>query len=154
MPITAGTYYGSVAGADEYFANSIHNDWATIPAAKKEPALLAATRDIDALVFEGAKTSSTQLLEFPRDAATSVPAAIIEACYEIALERAKGRNPEIEYCNLWLNNDGASLKSSTAGFDRQSMPPKHTAHMILSPIAWRLLMPYLVADPTFTIKRE
>jgi hypothetical protein len=172
MPIDEDTYYSTVAAADAYFANRLHEyDWSASSSENREKALLAATQDIDALVFAGLKTpaydllvadpdatdaelqaaADTQLLEFPRDGESDVPEAILIATYEIAHERLRGRDPAMELENLVLTSDGIGSTRLTS--DRSQMPPPHLSNGIVSWIAWRYLKPYLEVANYFAVKR-
>lgn len=50
------SYYGSISGANTYFANRLHSEsWTSASADDKPKALLEATRVIDALRYKGVK---------------------------------------------------------------------------------------------------
>lgn len=172
MTISATDIYGSVAEGDAYFADRLHSeDWTTATSDNKLRALLAATRDIDLLLYSGVKNpvydlitenpratvaeiaaaDATQLHEFPRNGDATVPKDIEYATYEIAIERLSGRNPDCELGNLELTSDGSG--STRLTYDRLSMPMQHKTSGIISFTAWRMLQPYLDMNNTFVVTR-
>lgn len=172
MSIDPDTYYSTVEDADTYFENRLHEyDWSGASSANKEKAILAATQDVDALVYAGYKTpaydllqsdpdateeeleaaAEDQLLEFPRDGDTDVPNDILLAVYEIAHERLRGRDPGMEIENLTLTSDG--IGSTRVTSDRTNPPLKHIANGIVSWVAWRYLQPYLANSSGFNVRR-
>ena len=173
MAIDPDTFYGTVALGDTYFGESLHEtDWSTATSDRKERALLAATKSVDALVYAGYKTpvydllvadpdatdeeieaaAATQLLEFPRDGSDTVPDDILFAVYEIARELLRGRDPQQEFENLWIGSEGAG--STRASYDRAGMLPiRHLSNGIVSFYAWRFLQPYLENQNSFDVRR-
>ena len=92
-----GTYdvYGTESGFKVYMAGRIGvTAYDSATNANKQKALVSATRWLDRQKWQGAKTSSSQALEFPRTglvdkygdevADDSVPTAVESACYELA----------------------------------------------------------------------
>lgn len=78
--------YVEVEDADEYFAAHLFsNAWDISALEIKEKALLHACRNIEALVLRGSKTSSLQLMQFPRDGDLKIPTAIKDAQCEEAI---------------------------------------------------------------------
>lgn len=92
----------SVAGADTRQANLGNTNWATITTAEKEQALRRATQYMEQAYRErwaGLRVNSTQALSWPRVGvvvdgysvlSTSVPAAIANACSDLAFKAAAG----------------------------------------------------------------
>jgi hypothetical protein len=63
-------YYGTLAGANTYFANRLHSDsWAKSAPTDRPKALLEATRIIDSLSYRGVKHSVWSIM-YEYDAAT------------------------------------------------------------------------------------
>jgi hypothetical protein len=172
VAIDPDTHYSTVEDANSYFENRLHEyDWSAAPTANKEKALLAATKDVDALVYDGYKTpaydllqadpdatdeeleaaADTQLLEFPRGGDADVPDDILFAVYEIAHERLRGRDPGMEIENLTLTSDG--IGSTRVTSDRANPPLEHLANGIVSWVAWRYLQPYLANSSSFNVRR-
>lgn len=170
MAIDPNSYYGTVADADTYFANRLHEtDWAIATPENKEKALLAATGDIERLSFVGVKSTvfdlleenptptdaelkaayDAQLLEWPRDDGDTVPLNVEYACYEIAHERLKGRDPMVEIENLGLTSDGVG----STRVSRDVQGPTYLANGIVSFLAWRFLLPLLDDNNRFDFQR-
>lgn len=92
MALTVGTNtYVSDAEADSYFADRLYaDDWTGATSGDQEKALLMAKRLLDQQPFAGERTSTDQILAWPRsgisgvDSAT-VPQAIKDAQCELAL---------------------------------------------------------------------
>lgn len=168
----APEYYGTVALADTYFDARLHEtDWTGQSDARKEKALLAATRSIDALRYAGYKVpvqtlldsdpnatdeeiaaaSATQELEFPRGSDAEPPEAILLATYELAHELLLGRDPGREIENLYITSD--RIGSTGVSRDTTGEPVAHIANGIVSYAAWRYLMPYLANVSMFDVKR-
>jgi len=81
----------------------------------------------------------------------NVPDDIFWAVCEEAKSLLSGRDAEQEFRNLELNSDGVG--SNRVTMDRSGMPPRHTAHLVTSPLAWKYLQRYLAPNNSFTIKR-
>ena len=81
----------------------------------------------------------------------NVPDPIFYAVCEEAKSLLSGRDAEQEFRNLELNSDGVG--SNRVTMDRSGMPPRHTAHLVTSPLAWKYLQRYLAPNNSFTIKR-
>lgn len=175
MPIST-TKYGSVAEGDTYFSTRLNAmDWAGQPTEKKDAALLAASRSIEALgragKFAGYKTpvynllqtnpnataaeiaaaDATQELSFPRNGDVAVPETVLVAVYEEAHERLRGRDPALEVENFVITSDGAG--STRMSYDRTGRPPRHLAHGLCSFIAWQNLFEHLGEMEAFRIER-
>jgi protoporphyrinogen oxidase len=100
-------YYGTLAEANEYFDNRLHEQaWYDAPANDRPKALIKASQIIDNLSYKGEKAAVvavmydsdwneldatdeelrdanlTQPLEFPRGDDTEVPDEILIACWE------------------------------------------------------------------------
>lgn len=98
-----GNAYASATDADAYFEGHLYaTSWTAATTAKKESALVMATRLIDSQYqFRGTKTNEGQALQWPREncrdpdlgrwsdglvASDSVPKAVVEATCEMARE--------------------------------------------------------------------
>lgn len=155
-------YYGSLAEANEYFDNRLHEvAWYTSDVKERPKALYRASQIIDALNFKGHKhtvyellrsnpdateaeiraAEAAQAMEFPRGADTETPLAIRVACYEIAHELLDGKDPEIELESLGVSSDGYSSVRTT--YSRNQVPLDHIANGVPSATAWRYLRPFL-----------
>lgn len=81
VTITAVNYdvYADVATADSYLAADIKYSaiWSAASADTKASALVSATRNIDAQTWQGAKTVSSQALDWPRSGITDVESATV-----------------------------------------------------------------------------
>lgn len=135
--------YGTVNDADSYLATRIGGSgWLSLPEASKLQYLTSAFDVIESLSFDGDKTDSEQENQFPRDGATEVPSAVINAEYQLA------------FC-MWSQNyqpgrvTGRSLKRSktdvveTEYFEGVS---DFTFEGVNCPRAYQLLSPYFT-DP-------
>jgi hypothetical protein len=135
------SYYGTVAEANTYFGDKLHEVfWSTSSLADRPKALLAASRIIDGLRFAGSKTVETQDLEFPRDGETIVPEKIEQACYEIAYELLGGFDPQLESESQYVASEGYSavrVSYFNPGTTRISQP--HTDAGIPSKLAYQWL---------------
>ena len=87
--------YCTVAEADAYHSNRLHNDeWAAASDAVKEAAIKWATQLLDQYDWDGTKASTTQALRWPRSyvmnrddeelADDAIPAFLRDACAEFA----------------------------------------------------------------------
>lgn len=143
--------YGSVERADNYFSQMLEGQrWMHTDHLRKQQALISATRRIDKLNFIGAKAESTQSLQFPRGTDTTVPAAIEQACFELAQELLKGVDPNTERDNSLATVQAfGQLRSE---FDRSSVLPYIVAG-IPSATAWDLLFPYLLEQREMRLTR-
>jgi hypothetical protein len=171
--IDPADYYGTLSDANDYFEDRLHEtDWGNHSDTRKEQALLAATRDVDALVYAGYKTTvfdllesnpdateeeiaaadAAQALKFPRDGSDTTPAEIEVATYEIAHERLRGRDPAIEIENLRITTQGSGPSSLT--FATSQLPPVHIENGIVSWVAWRYLQPFLAKISSFSVFRR
>jgi len=172
MAIDPASYYGTLAESIAYFTDRLHEtDFLSKSSDMQERALLAATRNIDALSFSGYKThvydlllanpdatdeeiaaaDATQALQFPRDGDVEVPEAIKIATWEVAHELLRGRDPQMETENLVLTSDGAG--STRTSMDRSGPAPAWLRNGIVSFVGWRYLMPYLDDNNTFDVRR-
>jgi hypothetical protein len=165
-------YYGTIHGADEYFAQRLHEQtWSRAKATDHEKALWAASLIIDALNFKGDKHSvyevlqansnasaeiiraadASQVLEFPRDADTEVPEEIRVATYEIAHSLLDGKDPDLELEALGIVSQ--SIQDTTTSYSREQVPIEHIINGIPSTQAWRLLRSYLREDDAIILSR-
>jgi P2-related tail formation protein len=166
------TNYGTLAGAITYFASRLHSDpWDEASADDRNRALLAATRVIDTLNYKGDKNAvyvakladpeitdaaireaeASQPHEFPRGSDTSVPAAIEQANYEIALALLDGRDPDIELEAMGISSQG--IESVRTTYARNQVPVEHLINGVSSALAWRLLRPFLRDDDAVKLIR-
>jgi hypothetical protein len=156
--IVVGTNsYVSEADASAYFATSLFSaEWDAAFTETREKALITATRRIDMQVFNGVKASLDQPLEFPRALGvhirpnlvplidTEVPQAVIDATCEEAL--ALLRVTKMDNRNYDLVRLGISsyeLGDSSQQFNEKIMLRLLDGQELLSPVAKRLLKPYL-----------
>lgn len=131
MSLVVGTNsYISRANADTYFLDSLRNtSWSALSTTVKDQALITATRMIDRQTWAGAKTSSSQALQWPRTGVTdaygnavdssAVPQAVIDATCELAL--ALALDPTIET----NTSSGSNIKrvSAAKGTDIEFFRP-------------------------------
>lgn len=142
--------YATTLEAEAYFNNKLHAEpWECATADQRRRALAEATSIIDKLNFAGAKTSSDQDNQFPRDGLTEVPVTIRYASCEIALALLDGVDPQMEYENIALKSQ--AYGSLRANINSELLSP-HTLAGVPSVTAWRYLIPYL-RDP-YEIKME
>jgi hypothetical protein len=124
-------YYGTLAQANEYFNNRLHEQaWYDAPAADRPKALIKATQIIDNLNYKGEKAAVVavmydsdwneldatdeeirdanlaQPLEFPRGDDTAVPDEILIACWEVAYALLDGVDPDLDVENLGVSSQG------------------------------------------------
>jgi hypothetical protein len=143
--------YITIEDAATYFATRLHTiPWTSATSANKTKALTMATRAIDALNYRGAKADSGQDNQFPRGDDSEVPAAVKEACCEIALALLDGIDPDMEFSTLRVVSQGISSVRTT--YD-STVSCEHLAAGIPSITAWRLLRPYLRDIRTVDISR-
>ena len=166
------TFYGTLVAAAEYFDNRLFSDaWDDASTTNRQKALIAATRIIDALNFKGDKATvyaakeadddiededvraaeAAQVLEFPRGEDTEVPAAIEQACYEIAFSLLDGRDVDMELEALAISSQG--IESVRTTYSRNQTPIEHMINGVVSSSAWRLLKPFLRDDASIKLIR-
>lgn len=157
-------YYGTVAGADLYFARRVHAwDWENATLEDKVRALYNATEAIEKFQYVGVKASSSQSLEFPRTrtlrddtvcqigGTSGVPTPIIEACYLIADALVGGRDPQADF-------ESQNVKVETFGPTRTELdtkvgPMRHIANLVPSPAAWAKIQPFLAISHSFSVNK-
>lgn len=140
--ISGYTIYGSIQAADSYWARKLDGQrWGNTSHERKLQSLFSATKIIESLNFAGVKADEEQPLEFPRDTESSIPEAINEACYEIALALLRGINPDTERDNLFATIRAYGGMRTEYG-NRLSIPDYYAAG-VPSPRAWDLLLPYM-----------
>jgi hypothetical protein len=121
---SAYSIYGEHAGADSalvYLTGSFSaaaSAWLALLADDQRRTLVAATRWLDSKDWQGAKTVSSQALEWPRTGATyadgsavpsaTVPPEIRDACYELAAQLAIDRDAQ-------ERTGGSPIRSMSAG---------------------------------------
>ena len=143
--------YITNVNADAYFLAQLNTEvWTNASADDKTAALNMGTLAIDRLNYRGCKTDPDQVNQFPRDADTTVPTDIQEATADIALRLLDGVDPELEFENLTMVNQGYANVKST--YDR-STKPRHILNGIVSITAWRKILPFLRDGKTVEIHR-
>jgi len=174
----ATSYYGTLAEANTYFGDRLHSTtWTEATPADLPKALNQARISIDNLNFKGVKSAVydimydsdgvllttqpsevtiiaadvTQPLEFPRGSDSSVPEPVKQAQWEIALMLLDGVDQDSEYETLRVKRQGYSSVRTTYAED--DVNSEHIAYGIISPTAWRLLGPYLLADGSIKLSR-
>lgn len=160
------TYYGTIAEANTYFDNRLHEEaWTDASTDDRRKSLIAATVIIDALNFRGQKAAVydimydadgypldvtdeelrdadwSQDLEFPRDSDVDVPEEIEIACWEIAYALLDGVDPDLELENLGVVSQGIASVRTT--YNRNHTQVEHLMNGIPSAAAWRYLRPFL-----------
>jgi len=144
--------YVTLLEAETYFADSRLNAeaWENSSAESQLKALKAATKAINKLAFSGRQTYPGTGNEFPRNGCVTVPAAIQEACCELALTLLDGVDPDLEEENLGV------LADVYAGVRTNSNPDIWKDHIkagIPSAQAWKCLLPFL-NDPRAVVIRR
>ena len=143
--------YITVADAEIYFGERLNSDvWEDSSESDKLKALITSTRAIDTLNYIGTKTDEDQERQFPRDDETTIPTGIETATCECAIALLDGVDPEVEFENVMMVSQGYANIRST--FDRTTIQ-EHLIYGIPSSTAWKYLMPFLVDDKSFEIKR-
>jgi hypothetical protein len=136
------TFYGTMLAALEYFSNRLYSDpWDNATIEDKRRALIAATRIIDTLNYKDEIAVEGQYHEFPRGTDTDVPAAIEQACYEMAMCLLDGRDPDLELESLGISSQG--IESVRTTYSRSRIPIEHLINGVPSSQAWRLIRPFL-----------
>jgi hypothetical protein len=160
------SYYGTLAEANEYFDNRLHEEaWYNAPADDRPKALIKATQLIDALNFKGFKATvydimfdydgsplypteeeireaeEEQELEFPRGEDVDIPDQIKLACWEIAHALLDGVDPDLDVENLGVSSQGVASVRTT--YARSQSLVEHLMHGIPSATAWRYIKPFL-----------
>ena len=96
-PASDANSFGSLADADEYFADQVRGPtWLTFTAVQRSAGLVTGTRLLNRQHWTGARTDPEQPLAFPRVGVTScdgtaiaddvIPIEILHGLYELALE--------------------------------------------------------------------
>jgi hypothetical protein len=147
--LSANSYY-NVAAADAYFTNRLNSsDWTGASSTIKEQSLTTITTMIDREVYEGAKTSATQSLEFPRTSLTDkegdavldsiLPPDLNLAVYEGAIALIQDSTLQTQ------TNGGTNIKKLVAG--TASIEYFHsTSTHALPQLVLKYLQPYLEGD--------
>jgi len=143
--------YGSLSRANSYFDNRLRSEfWKRAEIAERSKAMVEATRIIDSLSYEGDKTVSTQLHQFPRGTDTAVPKDIEFACYEIAIKLLEGIDPDMEIETLASESQGYGGVRTTYN---RTFVHDHVRAGVPSATAWRFLVPYLRDSYTVRLSR-
>jgi hypothetical protein len=136
--------YQDLVGAQAYFETRLNSEtWFNAIPNNQVSAIKTATRYIDRLNFDGGRTDTTQVNQFPRGGDVDVPQDIKDACCEIALALLDGVDMEKERENLDMTSQGYGNVRSTYSREHK---PEHILAGIPSIVAWHLLLPYL-PDP-------
>lgn len=136
-------YYGAVHLADVFYntlPDSRATTWNTATAVAKRKALIEATKSIDRLRFKGAKSVSTQPLEFPR-AELVVPTQIEQASYYLAGSYLPEHNADEDYSVVGVIQE--KFHAVMREYKETGRDLTHIASGIPSIEAWRLLKPFL-----------
>jgi len=145
-------YYGSTRGGDVYFSRRLRSDdWEQSSEGDKQKSLFEATSMVDRLNFKGAKSISTQRLQFPRDGDTRIPTDIEYATYEIAILLLGGLDPEAETSNL--SSQKNKFGNIHIEYHERRSPFPYMLAGIYSAKAWRFLFPYIRDSKTVDIVR-
>lgn len=144
MALTVGTNsYISRADANTYFADRLNSSmWTSATDPNKDGALIQATQIINSKNFLGTKTSSSQVMKFPRIGLyedgysidyLTVPQRVIDATCELA---------------IWLLVEDYTEPDGLLGFDEVQIGPiqvktKTTTSKALPPMASALLSPFM-----------
>jgi hypothetical protein len=154
----AGEYYGTLAGANEYFSQKLFEDaWTGSPPEWHSVALWRATKIIDDLNYKGVKhavyglgganrdeviaADLAQPLEFPRGPEVDVPLKIEQACYEIAYALLEGIDPQEQSESLEVRRQAYGSVRTSYGDHRANTA--QITHGVPSSVAWRMLKPFL-----------
>ncbi len=136
--------YGSLFGAESYFAGRLHtNAWDQALISDREAALQQATRAIDCLNFAGCKHDELQELQFPRGDDLEVPIEIVWATYELAIKLLEGVEVDQEAETIGVLTEQYSGVRTT--YD-ETYVNEHIRAGIPSIRAWNYLKPFL-RDP-------
>lgn len=147
--------FGSVAGADRYFATVLHGQlWECTPFDQKMKALVTATNAINLLRFAGEKSYPHQILEWPRNH-KPIPLELLQATYEEALALLKGIDPVTEASNLYVKSRVfGRLQRVQTDYDFSLHAPEHVVAGIASFRAWQLLKPLLSPAKGVRLRRR
>lgn len=137
--------YADLVYADDYFTRRLYvQAWTEANDAQRTAALQEAAQRMDRLNFRGARTVSTQILEWPRINTSFdddvIPNDIKIANCEVAFALLDGVDPDMEYENLAAVAEGASSMRTTYG---RTLVPEHFSAGIPSHLAWLHLRPHL-----------
>ena len=129
--------YVTIAEASSYFMTKLGTDsWFNADETLRQKVLSQSTQAIDRLQFFGAKTNSTQRLQFPRNGCTIIPDEIKIACCENALELLNGMVPDT---GPVISNSFGDVRDT---YDR-SFALKAPKAGIVSNTAFNYLLPFL-----------
>lgn len=146
----------ALAYFDERLGGNIFTDFLSTADAQIR-ALITATRNVNAQLYRGTRASSTQALELPRlgmyqgglpIASTIIPLWAKQAEYEEALAVAVASGLDNDKDALARTGLEAftSLGVGDIKLDIREQDP-NAAHLnLLSPLAYRLIRPYIVTD--------
>lgn len=150
VPFTSDVVYADIIYGNEYFGTRLHSDeWFAASPSDRNKALAMSTRAFNRLRYTGCKTNTSQTNEFPRDD-NDVPSDIRIACCEEALALLKQGDSDDNSQTLNVISEGFEGVRTT--YDRNAVI-EHVAHGIVSPTAWRYLLPYLKDSRDFKICR-
>ena len=139
--------YVTLESANAYFSTRIGSGvWDLAGDTLKEKALTSAERVFERLAYKGLQVTAGYI--FPRDEQTEIPTHVLEAIYEEALSLLNNNKNETELADLHV------VSSSAAGFSttvNELMERPWIGQGLTSPIAWNLIVPYLLNPNTFRI---
>ena len=160
--IDGSQYYGTLAEANEYFAEMLNETWTESPVEWRPIALYRATIIIDTLNYKGTKRAvylldspsrdeiiaadTAQPLEFPRGGDTVVPVSVRYACYEIAAVLLAGEDSQDQVDALDVQRQAYGAVRTTYG-EPAGIRAEQIVHGVPLGAAWRLLRPYLTGGP-------
>lgn len=142
--------YVETEEADEYISKYKleSGDWQEATSTAKEIALNEATRTLDRLNWKGLPASSEN--SFPRGTQTEIPDDIKNATIELAFSYIRGVDPDYEFDNLTVTSKKIGPVSSTSD---SSIPKAYVMLGIVSPNAYRLILPYLASRDIMRVER-
>ncbi len=144
--------YGSIAGADRYFGEVLYGQlWSLTAVAKKNKALVQATRMLETLPFYGNKAEEDQALSFPRNSDTEVPRDVESATYELADALLKGADIATEQRQLTVKS--RKFGRIQTDYDFSLAWPEHIVAGIPSLESWKLIRPYLSPNLAVSLRR-
>jgi hypothetical protein len=167
--MATSNHYGTVSGAQTFFDNRLHSfAWENSTPDDRIKALNQATELVDQFDYIGDKyavailgddatddqkqtAELSQPMQFPRGDVNTVPVEIEQATYLIAQALLDGRNPDMDLEGLPMKSMG--FADAKAGYDRTGNTLEHLAHLIPSPQAWNLLVPFLRERNKFITKQ-
>ena len=141
VTITTINSYVTLANAEIYFENRLYSDvWEDASENDKKRALITSTKSIERLNFAGIKADEDQVLQFPRNDDSSVPAAVTDSVCENALALLDDKDIEVEIERMRIKSE--KITDITTSYDT-TYAPENVMAGIASATAWMMLKPYL-----------